>query len=394
MSDNLNNNFEEIIRNKIQDYRTDVDSSTWDSIEKTMLKQKRTKYLYVVSGAVAAAVVLLFLIRPAQNNIVPPENGVQTAETQNPVDKENNPVIVGKEESTSGNVVEPVENIENSATQQMYAVAKNASIPNKNIVADLNQYKNIDISVAAPKVQINPPTMLALRETNKSQPNYYESPEPTPKLSKNNNWVASAGFGTGNYQQPDAEYSNIATAVPMMALDNSGEYIRNQFRNEIGVPETAEPQHGIPLSFRLTVRKNLNAKWAVETGVSYTYLSTKYKWNGGSATQQLHYIGIPINVSYNILSKPNWKFYVSAGGMAEKGVYGQIKHSDSKSDINLSGLQWSVNGALGVAHKVFNNVDFFLEPQFGYFFKSNQPENIRTEWPVSVGVGGGFRFNF
>jgi hypothetical protein len=160
------------------------------------------------------------------------------------------------------------------------------------------------------------------------------------------------------------------------------------------IPDNAKIQYGMSMSAKLSVRKNITSKWAVETGINYTYLPTKYNWNQNSASQQLHYLGIPLNAVYYVASKPNWNVYVSAGGMVEKGVYAAIKRNDGiNSKVKFSGLQYSVNGALGVTYKLYRNIGLFFEPQFGYYFNNNQPESIRTAWPVSINLGAGFRFN-
>ena len=52
--------------------------------------------------------------------------------------------------------------------------------------------------------------------------------------------------------------------------------------------------HKQPLSFGLSVRKELRSRFSVETGVTYTYLASDIQWKGEKEqdTQKLHYIGI------------------------------------------------------------------------------------------------------
>ena len=78
-----------------------------------------------------------------------------------------------------------------------------------------------------------------------------------------------------------------------------------------------------PLSFGITVRKHLNNRIALESGLVYTYLYTKLSQNrtiSGRATLGLHYLGIPVNLVVNLWDNPNWNVYVSGGFMIEKGV--------------------------------------------------------------------------
>jgi hypothetical protein len=95
-----------------------------------------------------------------------------------------------------------------------------------------------------------------------------------------------------------------------------------------------------------------------------------------------------------VVSKPGWNVYASAGGMAEKGVYSYIDRSDkASSKANMNGLQWSVNGSVGATYKLSRSMGLFFEPQVGYFFNNGQPESIRTNSPVSFGLGIGLRFS-
>jgi hypothetical protein len=210
-------------------------------------------------------------------------------------------------------------------------------------------------------------------------------------------WSVSISFGAGNYQTPsgNSKNSELIMAAPLLTSSNSVDYIRNEYRNEMNVPDNADAQHGLPLSGKFIVRRDLNTRWAIESGLSYTFLQTKYKWNKSTANQQLHYLGIPLNVVCYVVSKPNWNIYASAGGMMEKGVYAHINRSDNHTGkVKTDKLQWSVNGAVGATYKLRKGWGLFFEPQLGYFFDNKQPESIRTEWPVSFSLGAGLRFNF
>ncbi|MGG6495484.1 UNVERIFIED_CONTAM: PorT family protein, partial [Bacteroidetes bacterium 56_B9] len=55
-------------------------------------------------------------------------------------------------------------------------------------------------------------------------------------------------------------------------------------------------KHKQPLSFGLSVRKALPKNFSVETGVTYTMLSSEITYENSSekTDQKLHYIGIPV----------------------------------------------------------------------------------------------------
>lgn len=90
-------------------------------------------------------------------------------------------------------------------------------------------------------------------------------------------------------------------------------------------PEVQEEYlHKIPVKVGLTARYNITGRLGVETGLTYSILSSSVKignsetgknWSTGSQT--LHYLGIPLNISFNILNSRYVNIYVTGGGMME-----------------------------------------------------------------------------
>ena len=85
-------------------------------------------------------------------------------------------------------------------------------------------------------------------------------------------------------------------------------------------------EHHQPISFGLSVRKSLAKGFSVETGLTYTLLSSDAKFadSDQKTKQKLHYLGIPLKANWNFLDKKLFTLYVSGGGMIEKCVYGKL----------------------------------------------------------------------
>jgi hypothetical protein len=424
----LNKSFEELIRSKLEDYETSVDPENWDSIERSLIKSKRIKYIYTVVGVAAAAAVLLLLTLnlPKNNDI---HDSEKIANTDTPSIKvEQQPLLQNIPEQNTANT-EKEQGAKNQPASP--ALAYNHVETNTVITqTEKEQEQTPDDPPFREKIKMLPQSGISINLSSQSKlqlppqkandmrlpktPANQSSAKPDKKIddfdkenavvnlsinnsSKKKNWSVAMSLGAGNYQEPgnNSKNSDLVVAAPLLTSNNSEDYVRNKYRNEIMIPDNSDYQHGVPLSAKVIARKNLNSRWAVESGLSYSYLSTKYKWNKNVANQQLHYLGIPLNVVFYAVSKPNWNIYASAGGMLEKGVYATIRRSDGiDSKINMHGLQWSVNGAIGATYKLYRSLGVFFEPQFGYFFNNEQPESIRTKWPVSVSLGAGLRFNF
>ena len=177
-------------------------------------------------------------------------------------------------------------------------------------------------------------------------------------------------------------------------------------------PEVQEEySHKIPVKVGLTARYNITGRLGVEMGLTYSILSSSVKignsetgknWSTGSQT--LHYLGIPLNISFNILNSRYVNIYVTGGGMMEKSISGNIKtdeYVDGKFDRTLTtnispkGLQWSVNAAAGVQANILPQLGFFVEPGVSHHFKnSSRVRSIYTDKPTDFSLGFGLRYSF
>lgn len=177
-------------------------------------------------------------------------------------------------------------------------------------------------------------------------------------------------------------------------------------------PEVQEEySHKIPVKVGLAARYNITGRLGVETGLTYSILSSSVKignsetgknWSTGSQT--LHYLGIPLNISFNILNSRYVNIYVTGGGMMEKSISGSIKtdeYVDGKFDRTLTtnispkGLQWSVNAAAGVQANILPQLGFFVEPGVSHHFKNgSRVRSIYTDKPTDFSLGFGLRYSF
>lgn len=177
-------------------------------------------------------------------------------------------------------------------------------------------------------------------------------------------------------------------------------------------PEVQEEySHKIPVKVGLTARYNITGRLGVETGLTYSVLSSSVKtgnsetgnnWSSGSQT--LHYLGIPLNLSFNILNSRYVNIYITGGGMMEKSISGNIKtdeYVDGKfartltAKISPKGLQWSVNAAAGVQANILPQLGVFVEPGVSHHFKNgSRVRSIYTDKPTDFSLGFGLRYSF
>ena len=152
-------------------------------------------------------------------------------------------------------------------------------------------------------------------------------------------------------------------------------------------------KHKQPLSFGLSVRKALPKNFSVETGVTYTMLSSEITYENSSekTDQKLHYIGIPVRANWSFVNDKRFTVYVSAGGAIEKCVYGKV----GSEKETVKPVQLSVMGAVGAQYNISNRVGIYVEPGVSYFFDDGSPiETIRKENPTNFTLQAGIRLTY
>jgi hypothetical protein len=164
-------------------------------------------------------------------------------------------------------------------------------------------------------------------------------------------------------------------------------------------------QHSLPFSAGLIARRALNEHVGLKTGLIYTYLSTTYEYtrpflvNGKTG---LHYLGIPLDLTFSAWRNTHWEIYFSGGGMFEKGLRLNISESQYQNNsvtqtynsLSVNGIQWSVHLSAGVMYKFLPQLGWYFEPELAYFFENDQPTSIRTEQAAVFGMSTGLRFEF
>ena len=163
--------------------------------------------------------------------------------------------------------------------------------------------------------------------------------------------------------------------------------------------QALEKKHRIPLVVGVSLRWALNEKWALESGLTYTMLSTDLSLGNQSGEQKLHYVGIPLKVSREVWSDKRWHVYAMAGGAVEKCVYGSLKMNDkwNMSDVNqrleVDELQWSIQASVGAQYRLAERVGVYVEPGVAYYFDDGSKiETIRKDKPLNFNLQVGLRF--
>jgi len=414
MKKNKQNTIEDIFRKKMENHEVRADFSDWDIIHKQLHQQTiKTKKWIQIWSSIAALITLTIISLSIYNHT---EESQSFTQYSFPIRKKTKII----QASADPIIVKP-ENIINEAPLQKQ------DIPDM-LVESLQSPKEVDtLFTLVPEINKDQDTQLdketetsenlikndnsSIKETDfNQQKTIYTTVRNKYKIPKRNQqgWLLASSFGTNSVFSDNNQYSQLPqynNTGPEPWSDWGGGYLRSS-KEDDWIDHNADITHLPPFSFGLTVRKKLSPRFGIETGVIYTYLSSTYKWERKDerykATQQLHYIGIPINGIVTFWDNAKWSTYASAGFMVEKGIRRKVDWdkapvnppSTFNQNKNIDGLQWSVNGSIGLNYKVARDVGVYFEPRLSYYFKNNQPKSIRTDCPVSAGFGIGVQYSF
>lgn len=214
---------------------------------------------------------------------------------------------------------------------------------------------------------------------------------------------ATTGMGASSVTNSTATYVEAVGPDDVIWADNPqlGIGIFNQ-----GKSVKTEYKHRLPVRVGLNVAYRLTDRLSVESGVSYTRLSSDMKDgtkdNYSSGSQKLDYIGVPLNVKYRAFAYRRLSVYASAGLLTEKCVSGKTTHeyviSGEKKkheveDVAAKPWQLSVNAALGAQLDVLRNVGVYVEPGVSYYFDDRSPlSTIYKEKPLNFNLNMGVRY--
>lgn len=171
---------------------------------------------------------------------------------------------------------------------------------------------------------------------------------------------------------------------------------------EIHIDHKQPIREGVSFSYKLNKRVSL------ESGLSYTILSSDLKQGSKNhyftGKQTLHYIGLPLNVKYSIISWKQLDLYASAGALIEQRIKGKVEKKyfiDNKAEkterenIASKPLQLSANIGAGLQYNLSPTIGIYAEPGLSYYVDDNSSiQTIYKEKPLNFNLNLGIRFSF
>ena len=215
-----------------------------------------------------------------------------------------------------------------------------------------------------------------------------------PRRNKNSVQLGVLLAGMPTVNSSDDLYSIASTAMK----ENNGMIVTGQ--NKM----VKKANHRQPITLGVSVALPLSSKMSVETGLMYSHHYSELTYEVGNIDhdikQHLNFVGIPLNLNYQLWQRHNTSVYVSGGGSVEKMVYGKQKERYDGTEatvtnkVGMKELQWALSARFGAAYKLTKGVSFYLEPGVTYHFGNKSDlQTIYSDRPVSFQLKAGLRFN-
>lgn len=165
-------------------------------------------------------------------------------------------------------------------------------------------------------------------------------------------------------------------------------------------------KHRQPVKFGISMRYNINRRWSVQAGLTYSTLISDFSFGKGagrqSEKQTLHYVGLPVNLSYNFVKTKRFTAYAAAGGEIEKLVKGESRQTEGNNSqenrrnisIRESRPVFSLNAAVGGEYRFSKDISAYAEPGVSYHFNNGSSvKNIYKDKPTNFNLNIGIRIN-
>lgn len=419
--------FSEKIRQKLENHTMPVSADVWKGIEKRLAPPKRIVPVWLyASVAVAAGLALLFSVgnfiylrddlipvseeiaqhrKEAQQFVVVPEKPVQ----KKPVLDQSDAVIQKKSTATvhqsaakstpatePANVSDMDEVPLSSAKVAQETMAVVSETPQQEIVEEKTVLAEVvpEKEIKTENKQQKPLKTLTLPEARHAD--WTASTDKKKRKSVSLALELGSGVASSSVSVPGRSRAYRSESLVNLPANTSNVLTPNHFRNKDYLP---------PFTAGLSAQIPLGEHVAVKSGMMYTNLMTRLSGSSAGdyrAEVNLHYLGIPTDLVWSFLKQSRWELYVSGGGMLEKGIRTDFKQYQNWDDVEMNtsantdvdGVQWSLNGTLGIGYFLQKNIALFFDPKLSYYFENDQPFSIRKELPLLVSLNTGLRMSF
>lgn len=423
----MKTNWQKDIHDRLGSYEKDAPEGLWEGISRELPKlndgvmlthkpQRTAKFrMWRVAGVAAAASVALvigynFLGNDVQDNINIPTNTTNhynmLASNKKPLGNEPTDICADQVTHSADDLLSDQPKLANASTEQPTLASASTETNVKEIGSKEENSKKEN-----GQTEVKPEKREDNRMLRKNQDDallaYNDVTERSGSTDAPSRWSVSTGAmgGLGASGTTTAYGDYLVLSCPGGADTKDSPMLDMSSVNR-DVETKTEYEHHLPIRIGLSVAYALTDRLSISSGLTYTRLSSDIKDASRESKyigeQRLHYVGIPVNVSYKVASFRWLGLYGTAGVLAEKCVSGTtdegyvenntMKYTNTQ-DISSKPLQMSVNAGVGIQFDFIDNVGIYAEPGLSYYFDDGSAlQTIYKEKPLNFNLNVGVRF--
>lgn len=423
----MKTNWQKDIHDRLGSYEKDAPEGLWEGISRELPKlndggmltdkpQRTAKFrMWRVAGVAAAASVALvigynFLSNDVQDNINIPTNTTKhpniLASNKKPLGNEPTGICADQATHSADDLLSEQPTLAKASTEQPTLANASTETNVKEISSKKENSKEEN-----GQTEVKPEKREDNRMLRKNQDDallaYNDVTERSGSTDAPSRWSVSTGAmgGLGASGTTTAYGDYLVLSCPGGADTKDSPMLDMSSVNR-DVEQKTEYDHHLPIRIGLSVAYALTDRLSISSGLTYTRLSSDIKDASRESKyigeQRLHYIGIPVNVSYKVASSRWISLYGTAGVLAEKCVSGTtdegyvenntMKYTNTQ-DISSKPLQMSVNAGVGIQFDFIDNVGIYAEPGLSYYFDDGSAlQTIYKEKPLNFNLNVGVRF--
>lgn len=428
----MKTNWQKDIHDRLGSYEKDAPEGLWEGISRRMPKlndggmltdkpQRTAKFrMWRMAGVAAAASVALvigysFLGNDTKDNINIPTNTTKhpnmLASNKKPLGNEPTGVCAEQATHSADDLLSEQPKLAKASTEQPTLANASTETNVKEISSKKENSKEENSKEDNKQTEAKP----AKREDSYVLPHnpdnnllaFNDMTERRGDEDASSRWSVSTGAmgGLGASSTTTAYGDYLVLSCPgVMDAKDSPMLDMNTVNRD--VEQKTEYDHHLPIRIGLSVAYALTDRLSISSGLTYTRLSSDIKDASRESKyigeQRLHYVGIPLNVSYKVASFRWLGLYGTAGVLAEKCVSGTtdegyvenntMKYTNTQ-DISSKPLQMSVNAGVGIQFDFIDNVGIYAEPGLSYYFDDGSAlQTIYKEKPLNFNLNVGVRF--
>lgn len=423
----MKTNWQKDIHDRLGSYEKDAPEELWEGISRELPKlndgvmlthkpQRNAAFrMWRVAGVAAAASVALvigynFLGNDVQDNINIPTNTTNhhnmLASNKKPLGNEPTGVCAEQATHSADDLLSDQPKLANASTEQPTLASASTETDVKEISSKEENSKKEN-----GQTEVKPEKREDNRMLRKNQDDallaYNDVTERSGSTDAPSRWSVSTGAmgGLGASGTTTAYGDYLVLSCPGGADTKDSPMLDMSSVNR-DVETKTEYEHHLPIRIGLSVAYALTDRLSISSGLTYTRLASDIKDASRESKyigeQRLHYVGIPVNVSYKVASFRWLGLYGTAGVLAEKCVSGTtdegyvenntMKYTNTQ-DISSKPLQMSVNAGVGIQFDFIDNVGIYAEPGLSYYFDDGSAlQTIYKEKPLNFNLNVGVRF--